>query len=133
MQVTLILTLVLHVLSGVFWAGSTFTLARTGDALARRLFAPQMGAAVVAVATGGLLWFWFHRGPAGMTEHVLAVGAFCAVVAAGLQGVVGARSLRAPAGPDHFARATVRLMIAQRAAAALLAVTVTCMAAARYV
>jgi hypothetical protein len=133
MQVTLILTLVLHVLAGVFWAGSTFTLARTGNALAARLFAPQMGAAVVAVATGGLLWFLFHRGPAGVTEHILALGAVCAVVAAGLQGVAGARSLRQTAGADLPARTDARLMIVQRAAAILLAVTVTCMAAARYV
>ena len=48
MQVTLILTLVLHVLSGVFWAGTTFALARTGGNDAKQLFGPQMGAATVA-------------------------------------------------------------------------------------
>jgi hypothetical protein len=29
-QVTLMVALVLHVLAGVFWAGTTFALARTG-------------------------------------------------------------------------------------------------------
>ena len=32
MQIPLIITLSLHVLSSVFWAGSSFTLARTGGA-----------------------------------------------------------------------------------------------------
>jgi hypothetical protein len=55
MQFTLIVTLVLHVLSGVFWAGTTFALARTGGNQADQLFRPQMGAAMIAVATGALL------------------------------------------------------------------------------
>ena len=37
MQTTLVITLVLHVLSGLFWAGSTFTLARTGTGTATGL------------------------------------------------------------------------------------------------
>jgi len=65
MQVTLIVTLVLHVLSGVFWAGTTFALARTAGNQADLFFRPQMGAAAVAVATGGLLWFLLHDGPQG--------------------------------------------------------------------
>jgi hypothetical protein len=133
MQITLVLTVVLHVLSGVFWAGSTFTLTRTGNGLAQRLFRPQMGAAVVAVATGGLLWFLFHRGPAGTTEYVLALGAVCALLAAGVQGALGAQALREAGGATESTRAQAHLTIAQRAAAALLAVTVACMAAARYV
>jgi hypothetical protein len=32
MQIALIIALSLHVLSSVFWAGSSFTLARTGGA-----------------------------------------------------------------------------------------------------
>jgi hypothetical protein len=133
MQIILVLTVVLHVLSGVFWAGSTFTLARTGNEPAQRLFRPQMGAAAVAVATGGLLWFLFHRGATGTTEYVLALGAVCAVLAAGVQGALGARALREAGDATDSARAQARLTIAQRAAAALLAVTVACMAVARYV
>src|SRR5258708_35571733 len=86
MQATLIVTLVLHVLSGVFWAGSTFVLARTGGYQADRFFRPQMGAAAAAVLTGALLWFLLHRGPAGIQEYVLGVGAICALLAAGVQG-----------------------------------------------
>ena len=55
MQIILLLIWVLHILSGVFWAGSTFALARTGATTADQLFRPQMGAAVVAVITGGVL------------------------------------------------------------------------------
>ena len=46
MQIPLIITLSLHVLSSVFWAGSSFTLARTGglggEKLFRRKWAPLL-------------------------------------------------------------------------------------------
>ena len=55
MQVILLVTVALHVLTGVFWAGTTFALARTGAVSAASLFRPQMGAAAVAVIAGGVL------------------------------------------------------------------------------
>jgi hypothetical protein len=66
MLMTLIPIESLHVLAGVFWAGTTFALARTGVERAAQLLRPQLGAAVVAVATGALLWFLFHRGDTSM-------------------------------------------------------------------
>jgi hypothetical protein len=128
MQMTLIVTLVLHVLSGVFWAGTTFALARTGGNEADRFFRPQMGAASVAVATGGVLWFFLHRGPLGTPGHLLAIGALCALLAAGVQGAMG-RNLSALSESEGLRRRVAR---SQRIAAGLLAITVTCMAAARY-
>src|SRR5437667_180479 len=74
MQMTLIVALVLHVLSGVFWAGTTFALARTGSNQADLFFRPQMGAAAIAVVTGGVLWFYLHHGPLGTPGHLLAIG-----------------------------------------------------------
>src|SRR5262249_37856166 len=132
MQLTLIVTLVLHVLSGAFWAGTTFALARTGGNEADRFFRPQMGAAAVAVATGGVLWFFLHRGPLGTPGHLLAIGALCALLAAGVQGAVGAPALRKLSAPGESEQLRRRLTRSQRLAAALLAITVTCMAAARY-
>ena len=133
MQATLIIALVLHVLSGVFWTGSTFALARTGGNQAERFFRPQMGAATVAIVTGGVLAYLVHRGTPGIQEHLLGIGAFCALLAAGVQGS-GARAVRklsAAGAGDAFA-ANSRVATSQRIAAALLAVTVICMAAARY-
>src|SRR5215831_7452178 len=101
MQITLLGTLVLHVLSGVFWAGSTFALARTGGASAHQMLRPQMGAAVVALITGGPL---------------------CAPAL---------RQLAREGEKD--ARSQGRVALGQQIAAALLALTVICMAAARYV
>jgi hypothetical protein len=133
MQATLIIALVLHVLSGVFWAGSTFALARTGGNQAERFFRPQMGAATVAIVTGGVLGFLLHRGTPGIQEHLLGIGALCALLAAGVQGssVRAVRQLSAAGAGDAFA-ASSRVATSQRIAAALLAVTVICMAAARY-
>jgi hypothetical protein len=132
MQATLIATLVLHVLSGVFWAGATFVVARTGGYQADRFFRPQMGAATIAVLTGGLLWFLLHRGSAGLQEHILGFGAACALLAAGVQGS-SARALKlSAAGGSKELASSRRVAVSQRIAAGLLAITVACMAAARY-
>jgi len=133
MQTALIVALVLHVLSGVFWAGSTFVLARTGGDQAARLFRPQMGAAVVAVASGAVLWFMLHRGTPGIQERLLEIGAVSALIAAAVQGF-GARAVRqaAIAGAPTGLAAGDRIALSQRIAAALLALTIICMAAARY-
>lgn len=134
MQITLIVTQVLHVLSGVFWAGTTFALARMSSDQTTQMFRPQMGAAVVAVATGGLLWFLLHRGPPGPQEHVLALGAIFALVAASIQGITaGALRNRAASAEADLTRLRRRAAAGQRIAAGLLGITVACMAASRYV
>ena len=133
MQITLLVTLALHILSGVFWAGSTFALARTGAATADQLFRPQMGAAMVAVITGGALWYLLHPSGFSTTEQVLALGALGAVVAAGVQGVLCGRALRQLArNGEKNTQSKVQVALGHRIAAALLALTVICMAAARY-
>jgi hypothetical protein len=134
MRATLIVTLVLHFLSGVFWAGTTFALARTGANQTDQFFRPQMGAAVIVVATGGLLWYLVHPGSLGTTEQILAVGVFCAFVAAGVQGVSGGSALRKLSIADESEASRLRHRVAtgQRVAAAFLMITVTCMAVARY-
>ena len=135
MQVTLIVALVLHVLSGVFWAGTTFALAQMGGNQADRFFRPQMGAAAIAVVTGGLLWFLLHRGTLGTQGHILVIGAFCALLAISVQGMTGAPALRklSAVAESEGSRLRHRVATGQRVAAALLMITVTCMAAARYV
>jgi heme A synthase len=134
MQTVLIIALSLHILASVFWAGTSFTLARTGGAGGEQLFRPQMGAAVIAVLTGGYLGHLVHGGSFGPAERVLAVGALAALVAAGVQGAIGGRAVRSlRSGATDPAAARSRIAIAQRIAAALLAVTAVCMGAARYV
>ena len=134
MQTTLIIVLSLHILSSVFWAGTSFTLARTGGVGGEKLFRPQMGAAVVAVLTGGYLGHLVHAGSFGPAEQVLAVGAIAALVAAGVQGAIGGRAVRSlhnRTADEAVARS--RIATAQRVAAGLLALTAVCMGAARYV
>jgi len=134
MQATVIVALILHVVSGVFWAGSTFALARFSANQGREFLRPQLGAAAVAIVTGALLWYLLHRGSEGTSEHVLATGAIFALIAAGIQAVTGLTG-RVLAGVRGFdgAQASNRALIGQRLAAGCLLVTVICMAAARYV
>jgi hypothetical protein len=134
MQITLIVTLVLHVLSGVFWAGTTFALARTGGNQANLFLRPQMGAAGVAVVTGGVLWFLLHDGPLGLQGHILALGALCALLALAVQGAMGRPALLelSALGESEGSRLRHRVALGQRIAAVFLMITVTCMAAARY-
>jgi hypothetical protein len=117
MQLVLIVLFGLHVLGGVFWAGSTFAVVRSGGAGASALFGPQMGAATITVLAGVGLWGILHRGPQGPMEHTLALGALCAIAAAGFQGAMRRKNP----------------MKGQRIAAGLLVITVISMAIARYV
>jgi hypothetical protein len=116
---SLVMALVsLHALSGVFWAGSTLALTHGLPAhkLTPELFRAQMWAAVLTVAAGAALWGLVIRGAHGPMENTLAIGALCALVAAGVQG--GMR--KSP-------------VMAQRIAAVLLSVTVVCMVISPYV
>jgi hypothetical protein len=117
MQLILIVLIGLHILGGVFWAGSTFAIVRSGGAGAQALFGAQMGAATITVLAGIGLWGILHRGPEGPMEHTLALGALCAIAAAGFQGATRKKNP----------------MKVQRIAAGLLLITVISMAIARYV
>jgi hypothetical protein len=133
MQIVLVLVLSLHVLSSVFWAGSSFTLARTGGVGGEQLFGPQLGAATIAILSGAYLGHLVHGGGFGTAERILAGGALCALIAAGVQAAIGGSAiskLRNSAIDERSARS--RIATAQRVAAALLAITAVCMGAARY-
>lgn len=117
MHVVLMVLIGLHILAGVFWAGSTFTIVRSAGAGASTLFGPQMGAATLTILAGVGLWGILHRGPQGPMEHTLALGALCAIAAAGVQGATHKKNP----------------VKGQRIAAGLLLVSVICMAIARYV
>ncbi|WP_066806232.1 hypothetical protein [Sphingomonas asaccharolytica] len=126
MQVLLIITIAVHVLASVFWAGSTFVLARSGGAGAAPLFGPRIGAATVSGLSGTLLWHLLHEGSFELAEKILATGAVAAILAFLVQILVARPALRS-------GDTTQRLAAAYRASAALLVVTVICMAVSRYV
>ena len=134
MQVTLLVTQVLHIGSGVFWAGSTFALARTGATSADPLFRPQMGAALVAIVSGGYLWHLLHPSGFGTQEQVLALGALSAILAVSTQAALCGPALRQiKRADDKGGQLQSRVALGQRVAAGLLALTVICMAVARYI
>jgi uncharacterized membrane protein len=128
------IALAVHVLSSVFWAGSTFTLARLSGFGGQHLVAPQAGAAVVAVLTGGYLGHTLHGKSFGTFEQVLLVGIVTALIAIALQIVVGFRTVAALRHKRLDEQsAQQRIAAVQRFAAGLLTITVICMAVARYV
>jgi hypothetical protein len=129
MHILLIVVLAAHVLAAVFWAGTTFVLARNGGNGASSLFRPQMGAASVAILSGAYLWAMFHRQSFGVAETILGIGIVAALVAVALQALLVGGALRAGSGSSDAGR---RVALGERLAAALLIVTVVCMATARY-
>jgi hypothetical protein len=70
----------------------------------------------------------------GTPGELLAIGALCAFLAGGVQGAVGAPAVRklSALGEAEGSLLRHRVATSQRIAAALLMITVTCMAAARY-
>jgi hypothetical protein len=133
MQPIFIAVISLHVLAAMFWAGSSFTLARTGGLGGEQLFRPQMGAATIAILAGGYMWHVIHAGTFATAERVLALGAVCAIIAAGVQGAIGGRAIRGLRnGTADAAGVQRRIALAQRVATGLLAVTAVCMVTARY-
>jgi uncharacterized membrane protein len=133
MQYALILVAALHVLATVFWAGSTFALARTGGAAMERLFKPQLAAAVLAFVTGGYLGHTLHAHAFGRPEQLLFAAIAASAVALVVQVAVVGRAVRAlrdgardQAGPRALATT------AHRVAAMLLALAAIGMATARY-
>ena len=133
MQYVLMVAISLHVLAAVFWAGTTFALARTGGGESRRLFRAQMGAAAVALLTGGYLMHVVHRGAFGPVERSLAVGALCALAAVAIQAIVVGMALKRSRDIGGATAAVPSPVVAaHRAAAVLLGIAAVAMAAARY-
>jgi hypothetical protein len=116
MHTFIIVVIAIHLLAGVFWAGSTFVLAHRGAQGADALFRPQMIAALLTILAGIALWGVLVQGAAGPTATTLSIGAACAVVAAIVQIAWRKQAARS-----------------QRIAAVLLAVTVVTMGIAPYV
>src|SRR5262245_55267051 len=124
MTILFVAVLALHAMSAVFWAGTTFTIARSQGQGASQLRLPQRGAATGAIITGALLFGIAHHHPPGRYEIVLAIGAFAALAAAVVQYVTSR------AAPQ--ADADARMLRGQRVSAVLLALALLCMVLGRY-
>jgi hypothetical protein len=133
MQIVLIAAACLHVLSATAWAGFSFAMARTAAASVERLIRPQMGAAVVAVLSGGWFWSLSHEGVFGTPEEVLTLGAVAALLALVVQAATALPAARALARSPDAPAPRRRAAAGQRIGAGLLGLTLLCMAAARFV
>lgn len=125
----LVIVTVLHVLPGMFWAGSTAVMARSGAAGIEGLAFPQIGSAVTAIVMGTVLWGISHHGG----DPVLTAGALCALAAVLIQAVSLPRVRRLMRAVE-MEKQPLRsdLAFRQRIAALLLAITVACMVVWRY-
>lgn len=129
----LILLTALHVLTGVYWAGSSFVAASGAVARLDRLTYGQIATAIVVILAGGAL-FAIMR-PTGTPELSLEIGAICALAAVAVQGTTLPAFWHLGEAPSEAEAMHARrwALMSQRVAALLLAVTVVCMAIWRYV
>jgi hypothetical protein len=129
----LVLVTVTHVLSGVFWAGTTAVLARTGAANIETLAFPQIGSAILAVLLGVTLGALNSHGGGGTGDHILAAGAACALAALLVQ-ILSLRQVRVLAAAPEAAKPPLRrrLAVRQRIAAGLLGLTIAAMVSWRF-
>ena len=133
MQMLIAAAVVVHAVAAVFWMSSSGMVARAGGQGAETLFPRQMGAALVAVLTGGFLWSQLHMGGVGPYEMVLGGGAMLAILAAIIQGAVVGTSLgRLKAGGD-VAAVRKAMAGANRIATGLLGLCFACMIVARFI
>lgn len=134
MQWILPLLVAAHVIPGVFWAGTTFVLARLSGVGAEQFGQPQIGAATTTVLAGAILWGLKHGTAFGRYEEILALGAVCAIAAAGVQSAIGLPAIRrlGVASEAEAKKYRARIAFSQRVAAPLLAITVLCMVTAQY-
>ena len=129
MPISLIVTLGLHMAGALFWLLTSLVLGFGGNPAASKvMFRPQMIAAVVAVFSGGGLWSLLHPGGFGPPEMALGAGAVLAIAAAGVQGAMVGGSVRRL--PDPVAEK--KILLGQRIASGLLAVTLALMLLARH-
>ena len=135
MQYVYIVVLGLHVLTGVFWAGTTIALARVPEIKAEKFLPLQMRAVGIVMVTGALLWYFFHGAYFGSMEITLAIGIVAAFAAAGVLSAVVRSAARKLASADAGEETRLRAQMAkgQRIAAGLLVVTVICMGIARMI
>ena len=151
---TLIATMrAIHILSGITWAGFAVVLA----AIVMPNLAPEgrgafgqymtkSGSRIAGIAAAltflsGLYLMWrLHSGDHSATATTLGIGALLAILAGIAGGAISGRAAaqlgKLTPGPDTAAKAAAlrdRLILGGRITAALLVLSIICMAIARYV
>jgi hypothetical protein len=133
MAIWQMILIVLHAVPGVFWAGTTFALARNPMMGDLDLGKAQAGAAGVVIVMGIILMAIHYDIAPGAQDWALGIGALCALIAAGVQhGLAWPARRRIVQGNGDDATNRQRAMIGQRMAALLLVVTVIAMVTWRY-
>ncbi|WP_394782099.1 hypothetical protein [Undibacterium sp.] len=132
MQYAIVLAICLHVLSAIFWAGSTMYVSASGNSPGMPLFLRQMLAAAIAVLSGTFLWHTVHGAVFQATERVLAVGGVCALLALVIQAGIAGPAIRKMGKAAEVEKLQARTLASFRFASLLLVVTAFAMAASKY-
>ena len=132
MNIAVALVLPLHMLAAVVWLGLAVVVSMNAGKGGEKAFRPQMAAAVLAFLTGLYLWHVYYGPRFGAPQKVLAFGVVCAVVAAGVQGMMVGR-MRRQLKKGTVTEEAARPLIARghQIAAGLLVITLICMVMAR--
>jgi hypothetical protein len=124
LQLTL---MALHVITGGFWVGAAFVLARFGPHIGGvRLRRAQLLAASAALLIGVWLWVIVSRGWSRNQLWVMQFGALAAIIGAGVQSGLAMPVARRLEGPDGAA-AERRLRVIDWAAAVLVGLALVAM------
>jgi hypothetical protein len=133
MPIVPIVLVLLHAGAALFWLFASFLLARNKGRGSAQWFRWQMVAALLVFGTGGYLWHLLHEGLFGPPEIILASGMVCAVIAAGVQGMlVGASIRKLKRGAMTDAAAYARIHLGQRISSGILALALITMVAASH-
>ena len=134
MAIWQMILIVLHVVPGVYWAGTTFALARDPMMGNLDLGRAQAGAAGVVVLMGIILMVVHYDIAPGAQEWVLGIGALLAIAAAGVQhGLAWPARRRLARSGGNEAADRRRATVGQRIASLLLALAVCTMVIWRYI
>ncbi|HTK35177.1 MAG TPA: hypothetical protein VL358_07825 [Caulobacteraceae bacterium] len=132
MQMLPLLILPLHMLAALAWAAPAILVALNRGVGGETFLRLEMGAAVVAFASGAYLWSLYYGAHFGTPQAILAVGVVAAIAAAGVQGaMVGPAARRLAKGEITEEAARPRIALAYRTAAVLLVIAAVCMVMAR--
>ena len=102
MQRILIISILIHVLADLLWAGPNSAIARKGGLRAERLFLRMRASILTTILSAWNLWKSLHGGFFGPTEQSVGLGIAAAIIALAIKSGLLASALLALRGVTHI-------------------------------